>query len=195
MPGVVSTSVGYTGGTTKSPTYETVCRGDGHTEALKIQFDPSVISYEEVMKKVLPSTSGFKAKPQYMSAVWAQNEEQKKVAQAVAKSFGKEDVPILPAQHWQDAEEYHRRRPPPMPSNHRRKDEGLQHATLSHFSSLLKSDALSSRLAQSTTSINSVAVGEEVPHAAGPSRYDLDAQVIGLVWGLVAAGNTALRVA
>lgn len=107
MPGVVSTSVGYTGGTSKNPTYESVCRGDGHTEALKIQFDPSVISYEEVMRKVLPEASGFKAKRQYMSAVWAQNEAQKKVAENVAKSLGKDSVPILPAQHWQDAEEYH----------------------------------------------------------------------------------------
>ena len=101
--------MGYTGGTKPNPTYDSVCRGDGHTEALKIQFDPSVISYEEVMKKVIPNTSSFKAKRQYMSAVWAQNEEQEKVAKAVAKSLGKEDVPILPAQHWQDAEEYHRR--------------------------------------------------------------------------------------
>ena len=60
----------------------------------------------------------------------------------------------------------------------------LQHSTSSQLSSLLKSDALSSLLAQNTTSINSVAVGEGVPHAAGPSRYDLDAQVIGLVWRL-----------
>ena len=69
-----------------------------------------MISYEEVMRKVLPEASGFKAKRQYMSAVWAQNEAQKKVAENVAKSLGKDSVPILPAQHWQDAEEYHRMR-------------------------------------------------------------------------------------
>jgi peptide methionine sulfoxide reductase MsrA len=41
-------SVGYTGGQAASPTYRTVCAGDGHTEAVRLVFDPKVLSYEEV---------------------------------------------------------------------------------------------------------------------------------------------------
>jgi len=104
---VESTSVGYTGGTNDQPTYNSVCRGDGHTEALKITYDPKVISYEDVMKQVLPEASPFKAKKQYMSAVWALNPEQEKIAKKVAKELGKDQVPILPATPWHDAEDYH----------------------------------------------------------------------------------------
>ena len=43
--------MGYTGGTKPNPTYDSVCRGDGHTEAMKVEFDPSVISYEALMQK------------------------------------------------------------------------------------------------------------------------------------------------
>ena len=43
----MSTRVGYTGGKTENPTYGTVCGGDGHTEALKVEFDPRVISYDD----------------------------------------------------------------------------------------------------------------------------------------------------
>ena len=50
LPGVVKTAVGYTGGTTPSPTYETVCGGDGHTEAMRIWFDSSVTSYEAMLE-------------------------------------------------------------------------------------------------------------------------------------------------
>ena len=108
MPGLLSTSVGYTGGSSSNPTYNSVCRGDGHTEALKISFDPDVISYEDVMQKVLANASSFKAKKQYMSAVWTLNPEQEKAAKTVAKKLGKEQVPIMPATPWHDAEEYHR---------------------------------------------------------------------------------------
>ena len=85
MQGVVDTSVGYTGGNTTAPTYKSVCRGDGHTEALQVTFDPCVISYEEVMRRVLCEASSHKAKAQYMSAVWTHTPEQDKVANKVAK--------------------------------------------------------------------------------------------------------------
>ena len=89
MPGALSTSVGYTGGSSSNPTYNSVCRGDGHTEALKISFDPDVISYEDVMQKVLANASSFKAKKQYMEAVWTLNPEQEKAAKTVAKKLAK----------------------------------------------------------------------------------------------------------
>ncbi len=50
LPGVVRTSVGYTGGKTKSPTYDSVCDGDGHTEAMRIWFDASVTSYDVMVE-------------------------------------------------------------------------------------------------------------------------------------------------
>lgn len=50
LPGVTKTRVGYTGGRTASPTYKSVCAGDGHTEALQIWFDPAEISYEHLLE-------------------------------------------------------------------------------------------------------------------------------------------------
>ena len=110
MPGVMASSVGYTGGNTANPTYQSVCRGDGHTEALRLVFDPNQISYEELMKKVLAGASTHAAKAQYKSAVWVQNAEQAATCKRVAASMNKSAVPVLPASEtkWWDAEEYHR---------------------------------------------------------------------------------------
>lgn len=110
MEGITSSTVGYTGGEHGEPSYDTVCRGDGHTEAIKVEFDPAVISYEQIMRKVLAQASGPPRKAQYMSAVWCMDDEQAKVAKKVAKELGKdrEGVPILSAAPWHDAEEYHR---------------------------------------------------------------------------------------
>ncbi len=50
LPGVYSTAAGYTGGYTPNPTYREVCSGDtGHAEAVRIVYDPSVISYEQLL--------------------------------------------------------------------------------------------------------------------------------------------------
>ena len=76
--------MGYTGGDRADPTYESVCRGDGHTEALKIEYDPSVISYEELMKRFFAENQHGGGKKQYMSAVWAQDEAQAASAKAAA---------------------------------------------------------------------------------------------------------------
>lgn len=106
---MVASSVGYTGGRSSNPTYRSVCAGDGHTEAVKVHFDPSVISYEELIAKVLRGASGGGGKAQYKSAVWAQDEEQAATAQRVAASLHKQKVPILPAATWHDAEDYHQK--------------------------------------------------------------------------------------
>ena len=63
IPGVVNTVVGYTGGTTANPTYNTVCRNDGHTEAIKVEFDPGVISYEELMRTFFSEAGAEKHVP------------------------------------------------------------------------------------------------------------------------------------
>lgn len=106
---MVASSVGYTGGTSTNPTYRSVCNGDGHTEAMKIDFDPSVISYEELMQRVLREASSYGGDPQYMSAVWALTEEQEAIAKRVAASLNKKKVPILPSAAWHDAEDYHQK--------------------------------------------------------------------------------------
>ena len=104
--------MGYTGGDNPDPTYKSVCSGDGHTEALKVVFDPTVLSYEQLItqyfedprvKEVWPGDS---PKPQYKSAVWAQNMQQKQIARAVSDDVGK-SVPVLPCSKWFDAEDWH----------------------------------------------------------------------------------------
>ena len=47
---MVETSVGYTGGSSPNPTYGSVCNGDGHTEAIKVSYDPSKVSYNQLLK-------------------------------------------------------------------------------------------------------------------------------------------------
>ena len=104
--------MGYTGGASPAPTYESVCGNDGHTEALRLAFDPAVTSYEKLctyyfedphVRNVYPGTE---EKAQYKTAVWAQDEQQAETAQRVSKSVGK-DVPVLPRSKWFDAEDWH----------------------------------------------------------------------------------------
>lgn len=101
--------MGYTGGSSKNPTYRTVCSGDGHTEAVRVVFDPKHISYEDLMRHVMEDASTHRTKPQYKSAVWVQNEQQAAIAKRVATQEGKAGLPVLQASVWWDAEEYHQK--------------------------------------------------------------------------------------
>ena len=89
LDGVVSQRVGYTGGDSEEPTYGTVCGGDGHTEAVKIEFDPNVISYEQLLDTFWAehNPSGYKPKVQYKSAIWPQNDAQEAAARASQKAI------------------------------------------------------------------------------------------------------------
>eukprot|EP00798_Chlamydomonas_sp_ICE-L_P017399 gene17399-23700_t len=89
VPGVLKTRVGYTGGMRKNPNYNTVCAGDGHTEGIKIWFDPTVVSYADILKKFFKEHDPFRSsKEQYKSAIWYTNEAQRETARAMITELG-----------------------------------------------------------------------------------------------------------
>lgn len=122
VEGVVSTQVGYTGGTVANPTYEQVCSGKtGHAEAVDIEYDPSQVSYEKLLNVFWenhdPTTlnrQGPDVGAQYRSAVFFNNSEQETAARASKEKLqqsGKYKRPIVteitPASEFYRAEEYH----------------------------------------------------------------------------------------
>ena len=122
VEGVVSTRVGYTGGTVANPTYEQVCSGKtGHAEAVEIEYDPSEVSYEQLLNVFWenhdPTTlnrQGPDVGAQYRSAVFFNNPEQETAARASRDKLqqsGKYKRPIVteitPASEFYKAEEYH----------------------------------------------------------------------------------------
>ncbi len=124
LPGVLETTVGYTGGIAQNPTYEQVKKGNtGHAEAVQVIFDPQKIRYEELLKYFFrlhdPTTlnqQGNDIGSQYRSAIFYQNEEQKraalKVKEEVQKSGkwkGRIVTEIVPAGEFYKAEDYHQK--------------------------------------------------------------------------------------
>ena len=94
-PGVWSTSVGYAGGITPNPSYEEVCSGrTGHTEAVRVVFDPSKVSYADLVRvffEVHDPTQGMRQGndmgTQYRSAIYYSTPEQEMVAQRVTEKY------------------------------------------------------------------------------------------------------------
>jgi peptide methionine sulfoxide reductase msrA/msrB len=125
IPGVLETEVGYTGGTTKNPTYEEVCTGrTGHAEAVRVVFDPKKLSYAELLEKWFfrmhdPTTKnrqGHDMGTQYRSAIFVTSPEQRKIANEVKQKVdasGKWGAPIVteiaPAGPFTAAEDYHQK--------------------------------------------------------------------------------------
>jgi len=122
LPGVLETSVGYTGGTTDNPGYEQVHTGrTGHAEAVQIVFDPKVITYESILRYFFrlhdPTTAnrqGNDAGTQYRSAIFVHDEEQRRIAERVkaevdrsGKWPAKVVTQIVPAGAFYPAEGYH----------------------------------------------------------------------------------------
>jgi peptide methionine sulfoxide reductase msrA/msrB len=125
LKGVVNATAGYTGGHTKDPTYKDVC-GDatGHAEAVQVEYDPSEITYDQLLDAFWamhdPTTlnrQGPDAGTQYRSAIFYNNDEQMKAAQESKQRLEKSEdfkgrkivTEILPAGDFYRAEEYHQR--------------------------------------------------------------------------------------
>src|SRR4051795_6237032 len=122
VKGVLSTSVGYAGGTQQNPTYQDVCTDKtGHAEVVEVEFDPSQVSYDELLDVFWsnhnPTTlnrQGPDVGRQYRSVIFYHSPEQQKAAEesknALAKS-GRFRQPIVtqiePAPQFFRAEEYH----------------------------------------------------------------------------------------
>ncbi|HEX7315662.1 MAG TPA: peptide-methionine (S)-S-oxide reductase MsrA [Pyrinomonadaceae bacterium] len=123
VPGVLDTEVGYTGGHLANPKYEDTHDGaSGHAEAVRVTFDPSVLSFEELLESWFfrlhdPTTrnrQGNDTGTQYRSAIFPQTDEQRAVAERVIARVGASGrwtrpitTSIEPAAIWYDAEEYH----------------------------------------------------------------------------------------
>lgn len=124
LPGVWLTMVGNAGGYSPNPTYEEVCSGNtGHTEAVRVVFDPAKISYEALLKifweghdPTQGMQQGNDRGTQYRSAIYALNAVQLKAAKAsrdafqpalTARRYGAISTEIAPAGVFYMAEEYH----------------------------------------------------------------------------------------
>ena len=123
VPGVIDTEVGYTGGHLENPRYEDTHHGkSGHAEAVRVTFDPSVLSFEELLERWFfrlhdPTTlnrQGNDAGTQYRSAIFPQTAEQRVIAERVIARLdasGRWRRPVTtsiePAATWYNAEEYH----------------------------------------------------------------------------------------
>ena len=122
LEGVHSVESGYTGGQVDHPTYETVCGGrTGHAEAVRITFDPAVVSYRELLNVFFvihdPTTlnrQGHDIGTQYRSAIFYHSPEQKQIAESAIAAITKEGVysnpvvtEVVPAGRWYEAEPYH----------------------------------------------------------------------------------------
>ena len=121
-PGVISTAVGYEGGTTKKPTYDDVCTDTtGHAEVVQMEFDPAVVSYEQLLdifwanhNPTTMNRQGPDIGSQYRSVIFYHTPEQKAVAEkskAAIEKTGKWKSPIVTqivvAQTFNKAEDYH----------------------------------------------------------------------------------------
>lgn len=124
IPGVIKTTVGYSGGSTASPTYEEVCTGGtGHAEAIQVEFDSSRLSYEELLNYFFrmhdPTTLNRQHNDvgtQYRSAIFHSSDAQKQTAERVKAKWdksGKFKRPIVTeitaAGKFYSAEDYHQK--------------------------------------------------------------------------------------
>lgn len=122
IPGVVKTTVGYTGGTTNNPTYEEVCtQTTGHAEAVLVEFDEAHVTFETLVRHFFRmhdptqlNRQGPDIGDSYRSAIFTITDEQKVIAQQLcAKLASSFDLPIVTqiesAGQFYQAEAYHQK--------------------------------------------------------------------------------------
>lgn len=122
VPGVIHTSVGYTGGHTENPTYEDVCsHTTGHAEAVLVEFDPSKVTYEVLVKQFFHmhdptqlNRQGPDIGDNYRSAIYYFNENQKAIAEKNKEELqAKSNKPLVtqiePETKFYEAEDYHQK--------------------------------------------------------------------------------------
>ena len=122
LDGIYRTEVGYCGGNSQNTNYREVCTGTtNHAEAVKLEFDPKVITYEQIIKKFFefhdPTTlnsQGPDFGTQYRSEIFYLNEKQKNIAQKVIdeenlKLSGKVVTKLSELKNYCTAEEYHQK--------------------------------------------------------------------------------------
>ncbi|HYD33428.1 MAG TPA: peptide-methionine (S)-S-oxide reductase MsrA [Methylophilaceae bacterium] len=124
LKGVHNVVSGYIGGQTVSPTYKQVCNGDtGHAEAIQIEYDPAQISFEELLEiffashdPTTPNRQGNDVGTQYRSAIFCQDDEQRRIAETVIGRLNQERAfpsPIVTEINtggtFYPAEDYHQR--------------------------------------------------------------------------------------
>ena len=120
LAGVDGVESGYTGGTLANPTYKQVCGGDtGHAEAIRISYDPAVISYGDLLDVFFAThdptqlnRQGNDIGTQYRSAIFPLNADQQAAArEGIARAGTDRPAPIVttiePASAWYPAEDYH----------------------------------------------------------------------------------------
>jgi len=124
LPGVLATTVGYSGGSTPNATYEQVCSGrTGHAESVLVEYDPAQVSYEQLLDVFWnehdPTTlnrQGPDVGTQYRSAIFFHDPEQQRAALASKERLEQSGrfrrpivTEILPAAPFYPAEEYHQK--------------------------------------------------------------------------------------
>ena len=120
IPGVLHASVGYTGrlvvdkaASLPPATYQSVCNGDGNTEAVRITFDPSIVSYATIVQIFFENPRApviyGEQDIQYQIAVWAMDERQRILAKDASLAAGKGGVPVYDfgCTEWYEGEERH----------------------------------------------------------------------------------------
>jgi len=122
LEGVYKTEVGYCGGNTSKTSYQEVCEGDtNHAEVVKLDFDPKIISYEEILNYFFeihdPTTlnsQGPDFGTQYRSEIFYLNDEQRNIANKIIEKYnkkysGKVVTKISQIKNYCTAEEYHQK--------------------------------------------------------------------------------------
>jgi peptide-methionine (S)-S-oxide reductase len=120
LKGIISVMPGYTGGAVPNPRYEQVCTGrTGHAESIRVEFDPSKISYHDLLSVFFAThdptslnRQGADVGTEYRSAIFYNSEEQREAAEAYIKELDAElprkvVTEVVPLKEFYEAEDYH----------------------------------------------------------------------------------------